>query len=243
MDVEIQTTRGTPSAGGALQWRRQQPHRLYAKMKRIDDTRPEATENDLTKRGSVYSDEESRTLRITALAGQSFFNPDTSQPALPGKRRIVERDTCRLESKLVVARPLQAVRYEQREELLIGRTASMDTPSDQKARLRRVTIDGLFGRYSHDFHLAESDHVTILHGPNGVGKTAMLRLLFAIFSGRPFQALTTKFQRLTLRFEGSEMFEITRRPSGLSAEGERIEILSIDRLGLESRHELGPVVN
>ena len=40
-------------------------------------------------------------------------------------------------------------------------------------RLQRVVVDGLFRTYDHEIELNLADRVTLLHGPNGVGKTSI----------------------------------------------------------------------
>jgi predicted ATP-binding protein involved in virulence len=57
--------------------------------------------------------------------------------------------------------------------------ASPDAPR-APLRVRRIEIKKLFGLYDHDIHLNAEDGVTILHGPNGVGKTATLHLLMVL---------------------------------------------------------------
>lgn len=46
-----------------------------------------------------------------------------------------------------------------------------------------VEVEKLFGLYDHTIGLNVGDRVTIVHGPNDVGKTWVLRLLAALFSG------------------------------------------------------------
>jgi len=48
-------------------------------------------------------------------------------------------------------------------------------------RIKRIEVEGLFGLYHHVIDLNLEDRVTILHGPNGVGKTVLLRMINAIF--------------------------------------------------------------
>ena len=76
-------------------------------------------------------------------------------------------------------------------------------------RLKRIEVDGLFGRYDHriDLNLSEdSPRVALLHGPNGVGKTSVLRMINALLKHdlAPFAAIP--FSRFLLRFEdGSKL--------------------------------------
>lgn len=53
-------------------------------------------------------------------------------------------------------------------------------------RIKRIEVEGLFGLYHHVIDLNLEDRVTILHGPNGVGKTALLQLIESTFN--PFMS-------------------------------------------------------
>lgn len=110
-------------------------------------------------------------------------------------------------------------------------------PDARKWRLEEVAISGLFGRYNHRFTLDQDHRVTILHGPNGVGKTAMLRLLYAIFAGRTFQLFATKFAELYLSFDSGETVRIRRESSVEDPTAEHIVVQSSDALGLETTSE------
>ena len=56
--------------------------------------------------------------------------------------------------------------------------------TQQLRRLQRVEVDGLFGLYDHRIDLELNDRVTFLHGPNGVGKTAILKMIDAALTER-----------------------------------------------------------
>ncbi|MFH8284783.1 AAA family ATPase [Streptomyces antibioticus] len=47
-------------------------------------------------------------------------------------------------------------------------------------RIEEVKIDGLFGYIKHDVKFSKTDPITIISGPNGIGKTHFLRLLHAV---------------------------------------------------------------
>lgn len=114
-------------------------------------------------------------------------------------------------------------------------------------RVSHVDVSGLFGLYNHSIDFRLDDRVTIIHGPNGVGKTVLLKLLSAIFSGKYFDLSLVPFNRLAVRLDdGSELtFESSvghRR--GVEAPGARqplnIALLRND-LALESfRFQLAP---
>ncbi len=71
-------------------------------------------------------------------------------------------------------------------------------PNGTFLRVKRVAITGLFRLYDHDVPLHMDDRVTILHGPNGVGKTALLRLLAAAFGGRYTEFTKVPFKKLDI---------------------------------------------
>ena len=48
-------------------------------------------------------------------------------------------------------------------------------------RIKRIEVEGLFGLYHHLIDLNLEDRVTILHGPNGVGKSTLLWMLARTF--------------------------------------------------------------
>ena len=52
-------------------------------------------------------------------------------------------------------------------------------------RLKRIEVDGLFRVYDHRIDLDLNDRVTLLHGPNGVGKTSILRMTRRHLARRP----------------------------------------------------------
>lgn len=68
-----------------------------------------------------------------------------------------------------------------------------------RPRLVRFCVEGLFGRYDHNIPLRQEERVTVIHGPNGVGKTAVLRLMEAACQGNLEEILPViPFRRLTM---------------------------------------------
>lgn len=60
--------------------------------------------------------------------------------------------------------------------------AAEQVGSAGRIRIRKIEVEGLCGRFHHSIELNEAERVSILFGPNGVGKTAILRLVDAFFS-------------------------------------------------------------
>jgi predicted ATP-binding protein involved in virulence len=57
--------------------------------------------------------------------------------------------------------------------------------------LREISITRLFGLYDHDLSLRADPPVTIVAGPNGIGKTTLLALTHAFLTGEPSRTVQT----------------------------------------------------
>jgi predicted ATP-binding protein involved in virulence len=77
-------------------------------------------------------------------------------------------------------------------------------------RIRQISVTNLFGIFNHTIPLKMDDRITIIHGPNGFGKTAMLKLLHALFSqdNRLLQAIP--FDEFQVDFEDSTSFRVSK---------------------------------
>ena len=49
-------------------------------------------------------------------------------------------------------------------------------------RITKVSVKKLFGLFDHEIPLNKESRITIIHGPNGVGKTVMFRMINAFFN-------------------------------------------------------------
>jgi predicted ATP-binding protein involved in virulence len=68
-------------------------------------------------------------------------------------------------------------------------------------RIKQISVKNLFGMFDHTISLNMDERITIIHGPNGFGKTAILRLLDSLFSqdnsaleGIPFDEFRVQFE-------------------------------------------------
>jgi len=81
-------------------------------------------------------------------------------------------------------------------------------------KIKQISVTNLFGMFNHVIPLKLEDHVTIIHGPNGFGKTIILKLLSEIFSqadlqlfGRSYETLRTiPFEEFRIDFEDDYSF-------------------------------------
>ncbi|MGA1262843.1 MAG: AAA family ATPase, partial [Prochlorothrix sp.] len=50
------------------------------------------------------------------------------------------------------------------------------------ARITKISIEGLFGVFDYEIPLNQDDRITILTGPNGFGKTTILKLIYTLIT-------------------------------------------------------------
>ena len=86
-------------------------------------------------------------------------------------------------------------------------------------RLQRIAVDGLFDIYNHDIHLNLDDRVTLLHGPNGVGKTVVLGMINALLQERLDYFQRIPFSRFFLEFHDGSTVELAATDEGSSGDG------------------------
>ena len=107
----------------------------------------------------------------------------------------------------------------------------MATNQPPLLRLERVEVDALFGIHDHRIHLNLEDRVTLLHGPNGVGKTFVLRMIDALLRRDIAYFSQVSFSRFLLGFQDGSALELKkiRRPD---ADGD-MGTLALTKAGVE----------
>jgi predicted ATP-binding protein involved in virulence len=79
-------------------------------------------------------------------------------------------------------------------------------------RIRHVEAKGLFGMFDHAIDFSLTDRVTIILGPNGIGKTWMLRLLAAALSPQTSALRVVPFSSFEVAFDNHTTFTILKGP-------------------------------
>lgn len=76
-------------------------------------------------------------------------------------------------------------------------------------KITSVEFVKLFGffNYSIDFH----DTVTIIHGPNGCGKTTMLKIIDAVFNKKMNVIKSTDFESVKFYFTENRSLKVERK--------------------------------
>ena len=82
-----------------------------------------------------------------------------------------------------------------------------------RRRLVRVRVDGLLGRFDHDIRFPQDWKFLIIHGPNGVGKTRLLELIYSVFTGSLARLARLPFSSVQFEFDDGTGLEVQRRRS------------------------------
>lgn len=67
-------------------------------------------------------------------------------------------------------------------------------------RVKSIHVRGLFGMYDHDVILNKSERMTVVHGPNGVGKTVLFKLVQDLLAGPGIDLLKYPFRECRVEF-------------------------------------------
>ncbi len=94
-------------------------------------------------------------------------------------------------------------------------------------RIRQVSVTNLFGIFNHVIPLKMDEHITIIHGPNGFGKTVMLNLLHELFSPESGFLQSIPFDEFKVEFEDNTSFWVSKTPQPQSFKGELLPELTI----------------
>lgn len=83
----------------------------------------------------------------------------------------------------------------------------MSENTTQAVRIESIRVTKLFGLYDHSVTL-KTDRVTVIHGPNGVGKTVFLKLTNAFLRGRYFEIARIRFSTFVIEFSDKSRISI-----------------------------------
>lgn len=83
-------------------------------------------------------------------------------------------------------------------------------------RVTHIRVEQLFGKYTHEVPLRTSDRVTIIHGPNGVGKTVLLHLVNAVLSGNLPEVIQIPFEVLEVTLSDGAVIGVAKMPADVT---------------------------
>jgi ABC-type lipoprotein export system ATPase subunit len=88
-------------------------------------------------------------------------------------------------------------------------------------RLTKIQVCKLFGVFDHTIPLNLVDRITIIHGPNGFGKTAMLQMVQSLLGNRFSRLRRVPFESFIINFEDGREISVTKKfPPKAEAERE-----------------------
>ncbi|MEG3862574.1 AAA family ATPase [Microcoleus sp. herbarium12] len=77
-------------------------------------------------------------------------------------------------------------------------------------RINKISVTKLFGVFNHPVSLNLEDRITIIHSPNGFGKTALLRLINEFFNSPYSELRTIPFEEFRIDFDDGSYLQITK---------------------------------
>ncbi|MEY3305540.1 MAG: AAA family ATPase [Pseudanabaena sp.] len=77
-------------------------------------------------------------------------------------------------------------------------------------KIKQVSVNSLFGIFDHVIPLNMDDRITIIHAPNGFGKTAILRMLNGFFNSRYSVFRKTPFVNFQIEFNNGSCVNIVK---------------------------------
>lgn len=95
-------------------------------------------------------------------------------------------------------------------------------------RITKVSVEKLFGMFDHEIPLNQDSRITIIHGPNGVGKTVLLSLLHSLLHYEYELIDKIKFKQFQIEFEGGAFITVEG-----SADNRKLSIQYDDGVGAE----------
>jgi predicted ATPase len=95
------------------------------------------------------------------------------------------------------------------------KTASQCQQDLVTMRIKQISVNGLFGIFDHVIPLNTHERITIIHGPNGFGKTAILRILNGFFNSQYSDLSKIPFDKFRIEFDDSSVVEILKISSQL----------------------------
>jgi len=108
--------------------------------------------------------------------------------------------------------------------------------SNDILRVSHVRVVDLFGKYSHEVPLRTTDRVTIIHGPNGVGKTVLLRLVVATLTGNFPELLKVPFHAFEVTLSDGSTLGF-RKPESSKKKKDEDDLVGMSYLKRDGKSE------
>ncbi|MEG4939353.1 AAA family ATPase [Microcoleus sp. F4-D5] len=110
---------------------------------------------------------------------------------------------------------------------------SCNISQEVKMRINKIYVAKLFGVFNHPVSLNMEDRITIIHSPNGFGKTALLRIINGFFNSRYSELRTIPFAELRIDFDDGSHLQITKSIDTPEHEKDKDLMFSFSKPGAE----------
>jgi predicted ATPase len=75
-------------------------------------------------------------------------------------------------------------------------------------RITKISVEKLFGIFDHEIPLNLDDRITIIHGPNGYGKTIILKMLHGLFNAEYSDLCSIPYRNLRIEFDDASQLKV-----------------------------------
>jgi len=105
-------------------------------------------------------------------------------------------------------------------------------------RIKRISVRGLFKVFDHTIPLNMEDRITIMHGPNGFGKTILLHMLNDLFNSRYSIFRRVPFTEFQVDLDNGDSLRVIKKADRDGEEKVRVHSAGkeYDVTSLERRH-------
>jgi predicted ATP-binding protein involved in virulence len=104
-------------------------------------------------------------------------------------------------------------------------------------RVSRISVKKLFGVFDHEIPLSNSRSVTIIHAPNGFGKTVMLEMVAALGGGETDIFERIPFEEFRIDFDNGTAWTVSRGTSEIGMPPS-LEYFRIDERGTAEKADV-----
>jgi len=77
-------------------------------------------------------------------------------------------------------------------------------------RIQKLRVERLFGIFDHEIPMHVNERVTIIHGPNGFGKTSILKMVNGLFNARYSELRSIPFNEFRVELEDGRSIVVTK---------------------------------
>jgi len=81
-------------------------------------------------------------------------------------------------------------------------------------KIKEISIEGLFGIFNHVIPLNMNERITIIHSPNGYGKTTVLKLINALFSSDDSELYKVPYKAFSVVFDDESFLRVKKLQNG-----------------------------